>query len=70
MGTLQNLFNRQPQANPVNKILNSMQPQQRNTAFQFLSLPKEKQAQQIADWCNQKGITKEQLQSFINNLKI
>lgn len=47
-------------------LLNPSQKQQVN---QMQGLSKEQQAEQIAKMCNEKGITKEQLQSIIGNFK-
>ena len=47
-------------------MLNTNQKQQ---VDQMKGLNKEEQAQKIADVCNQSGITKEQLQTIIDNLR-
>ena len=43
-------------------------PEQKQMANNFSGLSKEAQAQRIADMCNQKGITKQQLAEYINKL--
>ena len=48
-------------------MLNPMQKQQAN---QFQSKDKQQQAEEIAKICNEKGITKEQLQQIINTFKV
>jgi len=50
----------------MNMIMSILNPQQKQKANNFLSTNKEQQAQQIADYCNQNGITKEQLQGLVN----
>lgn len=47
-------------------MLTGNQQQQLN---QFKNQSKEQQAEQIAKICNEKGITKEQLQQIISNFK-
>lgn len=42
---------------------------QKQTVNQFQMKNKEQQAEEIAKMCNEKGITKEQLQSIINTFK-
>ena len=43
-----------------------LNPNQKQTANQFQNKSKEQQAEEIARMCNEKGITKEQLQNIIN----
>ena len=42
-----------------------LNPTQKQTASQFQNKSKQEQAEEIARICNEKGITKEQLQSII-----
>lgn len=44
-------------------------PQQRNQVQEFQNLSREKQAEKIANICNQNGITLEQLKSLYSNLR-
>lgn len=46
--------------------MSMLNPSQKQTANQFQNKPKEQQAEEIARMCNEKGITKEQLQNIIN----
>ena len=46
-----------------------LNPNQKQMANQFQSKNKDEQCKQIADFCNQNGITKEQLESIITMLK-
>ena len=43
-------------------------PQQRQMVSGFNNLSQEQQAEKIAQLCNQKGITKQQLAEYINKL--
>lgn len=44
-------------------------PNQQQQVNQFQNLNKEQQAEQIANMCNQNGITLEQLKNIYNGLK-
>ena len=46
--------------------MSMLNPNQKQTANQFQNKSKEEQANEIARICNEKGITKEQLQSIVN----
>lgn len=46
-----------------------LNPQQKQMASQFKNLPNDKQAQALADYCNQNGISKEQLAQVVNMLR-
>lgn len=45
-----------------------LNPNQKQLANQFQNKTKEQQAQEIADFCNQNGISKEQLQNLMSIL--
>ena len=55
--------------NPMGMILGMLPNQGLKQSFTTLmnSNSDEERAQKLADWCNQKGITKEQLQRILNN---
>ena len=53
-------------SNPMALMMSMLNPNQKQTANQFQSKSKEQQAEEIAKLCNEKGITKEQLQNIIN----
>ena len=46
--------------------MSMLNPNQKQMATQFQSKSKEEQCQQIADYCNANGISKEKLQEIIN----
>ena len=46
-----------------------LNPQQKKLANNFINQNHEKQAEQIADYCNKNNINKEQLEQLINCLK-
>ena len=48
--------------------MSMLNPSQKQLANQFQNKTTEQQAQEIANFCNQNGISKEQLQSFMNIL--
>ena len=48
--------------------MSMLNPNQKQLANQFQNKTKEQQAQEIADFCNQNGISKEQLQNLMNIL--
>ena len=52
--------------NPMALMMSMLNPSQKQLANQFQSKSNMEQCQQIADYCNQNGITKEKLQDIIN----
>ena len=46
-----------------------LNPNQKQIATNFQNKTKEQQAEEIARICNEKGVTKEQLQSIYNSFK-
>lgn len=50
-------------------MMNLLNPQQKQLANQFQNKNKQEQAEEIAKKCNELGITKEQLQSFIATIR-
>lgn len=48
--------------------MSMLNPNQKQLANQFQNKTKEQQAQEIADFCNQNGISKEQLQNLMSIL--
>ena len=50
-------------------MMSMLNPSQKQVANQFQNKSKEQQAEEVAKLCNEKGITKEQLQSIINSIK-
>ena len=67
---IQNLMNQLKGAtNPMSMLMGMLNPNQKQTANQFQNKSKEEQAEEIAKLCNEKGISKEQLQTIINNLR-
>ena len=46
-----------------------LNPQQKQALNQFRNQPSEKQAEEIANLCNQKGISKNELAQLINSLR-
>lgn len=64
---LQNLVNQLGNAsNPAALMMSMLNPNQKQMANQFQNKTTEEQAAEIARICNEKGISKEQLQQFIN----
>ena len=64
---LQNLMSQLGNSsNPMALMMSMLNPNQKQTANQFQNKTKEQQAEEIAKLCNEKGITKEQLQNIIN----
>ena len=47
-------------------MMGLLSPNQKQVANQFQSKSRQEQAEEVARICNEKGITKEQLQSIIN----
>ena len=65
----QNLMNQlKMSSNPMALMMSMLNPTQKQQASQFQSKSNIEQCQQIADYCNQNGITKEKLQDIINML--
>ena len=52
-------------SNPMQMMSSMLNPQQKQMLSQFQNQPQEQQAQKIAEYCNQNGITKTQLQNII-----
>ena len=50
-------------------MMSMLNPNQKQTASQFQNKSKEEQCQQIADYCNQNGISKEKLQEIIRMIR-
>lgn len=70
MLNIQNLLSQMMASNnPVQLASSLLNPQQRQILSQFQNLSNEQQAQKIADLCNQKGITKDQLAQLINQFR-
>jgi hypothetical protein len=72
MNTLQNFF-KQPfgvlgQDFGVNQILNRLNPEQKELAMKLREESEEKRAEFIADWCNQNGVGKEQLEKLLKGI--
>jgi hypothetical protein len=51
---------------PAQALLGLLNPSQKQIFNQFQSRPNNEQAEMIAKICNEKGITKEQLQQIVN----
>ena len=67
---LQNLMNQLGNAtNPMALMMSMLNPNQKQIANQFQNKTTQEQAEQVAKLCNEKGITKEQLQNIINSIK-
>ena len=70
MMNMQNLLAQlQNASNPMQMLMGMLTGNQKQTVNQFQMKNKEQQAEEIAKMCNEKGITKEQLQSIINTFK-
>lgn len=64
---LQNLVSQLGNAtNPMSLMMSMLNPNQQQLAQQFQNKSNQEQAEEVAKLCNEKGITKEQLQSFLN----
>ena len=55
--------------NPMQMMMSMLNPNQKQMVSLFQNKTDEEQAEQIAKMCNEKGITKEQLQSIMSMLK-
>lgn len=53
-------------SNPMTMLMGMLSPNQKQLVNQFQNKSGNDQAQAIADYCNQNGITKEKLQQIIN----
>ena len=50
-------------------LMTTLNPSQIQVVNNFKSKPREEQAKMISDVCNEKGITKEQLEGIMNTVK-
>lgn len=67
---LQNLLAQMGTAtNPMSLVMSMLNPNQKQMANQFQNKSKEEQCQQIADYCNSNGISKDKLQEIINMIR-
>jgi uncharacterized iron-regulated protein len=57
-------------SNPMSLMMSMLSPSQQQLTNQFKNKPTQQQAEEIAKLCNEKGITKEQLQQIINTFKV
>ena len=55
--------------NPMQMMMSMLNPNQKQMVSLFQNKTDEEQAEQIAKMCNEKGITKEQLQNIMSMLK-
>ena len=55
--------------NPLALMMSMLNPNQKQQANNFQNKSIQEQAEEVARICNEKGITKEQLQSIINTFK-
>ena len=55
--------------NPMQMLMGMLNPQQKNALDMFRNQSDEKQAEEIAKLCNQKGISKSELSQIINSFK-
>ena len=63
---LQNLMSQLGNAtNPMALMMSMLNPNQKQVANQFQSKTPQQQAEEVARLCNEKGITKEQLQNIV-----
>ena len=66
---IQNLMNQLGSAtNPMALLMSMLNPNQKQLTDQFKNKSKEEQCQQIAEYCNQNGISKEKLEEIIKML--
>ena len=67
---LQNLMSQLGNAtNPMALMMSMLNPNQKQVANNFQNKSKEQQAEEVARICNEKGITKDQLQNIINSFR-
>ena len=64
---IQNLANQlKNSTNPLAMMLGMLNPNQKQTVNQFQNKSIQEQAEEVARLCNEKGITKDQLQNMIS----
>lgn len=64
---LQNLMSQLGNAtNPIQMMMSMLNPSQKQIMNNFQTKSEQEQAEEIANYCNQNGITKEQLQNIVN----
>ena len=56
-------------SNPMQLAMSLLNPQQKQMVNQLQNQPNEKQAEKIAQYCNEHGISKEQLANIIGMIK-
>ena len=56
-------------SNPIQMMMGILNPQQKQAVNSFKGQTSEQQAQQIADYCNKNGISKEQLSNIIGMMR-
>ena len=67
---IQNLLSQMASSsNPMQMLMGMLTPQQKQTAKMFQSQPSEKQAEMLANYCNQNGISKQQFTDIMRMLK-
>ena len=67
---IQNLMSQLGSAtNPMQMLMSMLNPSQKQMANQFQNKTTQEQAEAIAKMCNEKGISKEQLQTIINQFR-
>ena len=52
--------------NPIQMMMSMLNPSQKQIMNNFQTKSEQEQAEEIANYCNQNGITKEQLQNIVN----
>ena len=55
-------------SNPLQMMMSMLNPNQKQAVNQFQNKSNQEQAEAIAKMCNEKGISKEELQSIMNML--
>lgn len=55
--------------NPMSMLMGMLNPDQKQLVNNFQNQPSEKQAEEIAKICNQKGISKTELAQIVNTLR-
>lgn len=56
-------------SNPMNMLMNMLNPNQQQAFTMFKGKTTQEQAEEIAKVCNEKGISKEQLEAIISQFK-
>ena len=56
-------------SNPMSMMMGLLNPNQKQALGQFQNKTTQEQAEQIAKICNEKGISKEQLQNILSGFK-